>query len=62
MVSIGAKKVHAALDKLDLALDRIAAIPPSELTFEERLTLWAQLEVLRLALNKAVHRLRSAAS
>jgi hypothetical protein len=62
MVSIGAKKVHAALDKLDLALDRIAAIPPHELTFEERLTLWAQLETLRMALDKAVHGLRSAAS
>jgi hypothetical protein len=62
MVSIGAKKVHAALDKLDMALDRIAALPPHGLTFEERLTLWAQLEMLRLALDKAVHDLRSAAS
>jgi hypothetical protein len=62
MVSMGEKKIHAAFDKLDLALDRIAAIPPHELTFEQRLTLWAQLEMLRLALDKAVHRLRSAAS
>jgi hypothetical protein len=62
MVSIREKKIHAAFDKLDSALDRIAAIPPHELTFEERLTLWAQLEILRLELDKAVHRLRSAAS
>jgi hypothetical protein len=62
MVSIREKKIHAAFDKLDLTLDRIAQIPPHELTFEERLTLWAQLEMLRLAMDKAVHRLRSAAS
>jgi hypothetical protein len=62
MVSIREKKIHGAFDKLDSALDRIAAIPPHELTFEKRLTLWAQLEILRLALDKAVHRLRSAAS
>jgi hypothetical protein len=62
MVSIREKKIHAAFDKLDSTLDRIAAIPPHELTFEERLTLWAQLEMLRPELDKAVHRLRSAAS
>jgi hypothetical protein len=62
MISIREKKIHAAFDKLDSALDRIAAIPPHELTLEERLTLWAQLEILRLELDKAVHRLRSAAS
>jgi hypothetical protein len=62
MVSIREKKIHAAFDKLDSALDRIAAIPPHKLTFEERFTLWAQLEMLRPALDKAVHRLRSAAS
>jgi hypothetical protein len=62
MVSIRQKKIHAAFDKLDATLDRIAQIPPHELTFEERLTLWAQLEMLRLAMDKAVHRLRSAAS
>jgi len=61
MVSIREKKIHAAFDKLDATLDRIAEIPPHELTFEEKLTLWAQLEVLRLAADKAVHRLRSAA-
>jgi len=62
MVSVREKKIHAAFDKLDSTLDRIAAIPPHELTFEERLTLWAQLEMLRPELDKAVHRLRSAAS
>jgi hypothetical protein len=60
MVSIREKKIHAAFDKLDLALDRIAEIPPHELTFQERLTLWAQLETLRLALTDAAQRLRRA--
>jgi hypothetical protein len=62
MVSIREKKIHAAFDKLDVTLDRIAEIPPHELTFEERLTLWAQLETLRLALTDAAQRLRRAAS
>jgi hypothetical protein len=62
MVSIREKKIHAAFDKLDLALDRIAEIPAHELTFQERLTLWAQLETLRLALTDAAQRLRRAAS
>jgi len=62
MVSIREKKIHAAFDKLDATLDRIAEIPPHELTFEERLTLWAQLEMLRLALADAAQRCRSAAS
>jgi hypothetical protein len=62
MVSIREKKIHAAFDKLDLALDRITAIPPHELTFEEKLTLWAQLEMLRLALADAAQRCRHAAS
>jgi hypothetical protein len=44
MMSKEAKKVYAAFDKLDAALDRIAALPPDQLTLEERLTLWAQLE------------------
>ena len=48
MISIREKKIHAAFDKLDLTLDRIAEIPAHELTFQERLTLWAQLETLRL--------------
>jgi hypothetical protein len=56
MASIREKKIHAAFDKLDLTLDRIAQIPPHELTFEERLTLWAQLERLRLKLTDAVQR------
>ena len=62
MVSIREKKIHAAFDKLDATLDRIAEIPPHELTFEERLMLWAQLEMLRLALADAAQRCRSAAS
>jgi hypothetical protein len=62
MVSIREKKIRAAFDTLDLTLDRIAEIPPHELTFQERLTLWAQLETLRLALTDAAQRLRRAAS
>jgi hypothetical protein len=61
MVSIREKKIHAAFDKLDVTLDRIAEIPPHELTLEERLTLWAQLESLRLALTDAAQRRRRAA-
>ena len=55
-------KILAAFDKTDSALDRIAEILPHELTFEERLTLWAQLETLRLALTDAAHRCRRVAS
>ena len=62
MVSIREMKIRAAFDKLDSTLDRIAAIPPHALTFEERLALWAQLEVLRPALADAVQRCRAAAS
>ncbi|MDT5308580.1 MAG: hypothetical protein QOE48_4262 [Mycobacterium sp.] len=61
MVSSRANKVHAAFDKLDLALDRIAALPPDDLTLDDRLTLWAHLETLRLALVDAVQRGRRAA-
>jgi hypothetical protein len=62
MVSVAAKKFHAVLDQVDVALDRVAALPAHELTFEEKLTLWAQLEMLRLALADAAHRCRRAAS
>ena len=62
MVSIREKKIHAAFDKLDATLDRIAEIPPHELTFEKRLTLWAQLETLRPALAEAAQRCQRAAS
>jgi hypothetical protein len=62
MISSQEKKIHAAFDKLDLTLDRIAEIPPDELTFEEKLTLWAQLERLRLALADVAQRCRRAAS
>jgi hypothetical protein len=62
MASIREQKIHAAFDQIDAMLDRIAEIPPHQLTFEERLTLWAQLETLRLALTDAAHRVRRAAS
>jgi hypothetical protein len=62
MVSTEAKKVHAALDRVSAALDRVAAIPVDELTFDERLTLWAQLEMLRLGMADAVQRWRRSAS
>jgi hypothetical protein len=62
MVSIREKKIHAAFDKLDSTLDRIAEIPAHELTFQERLTLWAQLETLRPALTDAAQRLSRTAS
>ena len=56
MMSRQAKKAYAAFEKLEATLERIAQIPPHELTFEERLTLWAQLERLRLKLTDAVQR------
>jgi len=62
MVSTREKKVRAAFDKLDATLDRIAEIPPDELRFEERLTLWAQLERLRLVLADAARECERAAS
>jgi hypothetical protein len=62
MVSNEARKIHAVLDDVDMALDRVAALPAHELTFEERLTLWAQLEMLRLAVADAAQRCRRAAS
>jgi hypothetical protein len=62
MMSREAKKVYAVFDKLDAALDRIAEIPPHELTLEDRLRLWAQLEMLRLTLARAAYRAHPAAS
>jgi hypothetical protein len=62
MISNEAKKAHRALDKVDAALDRIAALPLHELTLEERLMLWAQLEILRLALAKVANRAQREAS
>jgi len=56
MMSREAKKAYAAFEKLDATLERIAQIPPHELTLEERLTLWVQLERLRLTLTDAVQR------
>jgi hypothetical protein len=62
MASIREEKIHSAFDQIDATLDRIAEIPPHELTFEERLTLWAQLEKLRLVLTDAADRCRRPAS
>lgn len=62
MMSKEAKKIYRAFDNLSAALDRIAAIPPQELTLDDRLRLWAQLEMLRLTLAKAAYRAQSAAS
>jgi hypothetical protein len=61
MISNCEMKILAAFDKADSTLDRIAEIPPQELTFEERLTLWVQLETVRLALTDAAHRCRRVA-
>lgn len=61
MVSKQAEKAHAALDSVEVTLDRIAALPLHELTLEERLTLWAQLKMLDLVLAKAAQEIRSAA-
>jgi hypothetical protein len=57
-----AKEIHAVLDRVDMTLDWVAALPVHELTFDERLTLWAQLERLRLTLADAAQRCRRAAS
>jgi hypothetical protein len=62
MVSTEAKKAHAALDRVAAALDLAAALPVAELTFDERLTLWAELEMVRLALVDATQGCRRAAS
>jgi hypothetical protein len=50
MISNEAKKALAAINALDAALDRIAALPLHTLTTQEKLALFAQLEALRLAL------------
>jgi hypothetical protein len=62
MMSKEAKKIHAVLDRVDMWLDWVAALPVHELTLEERLTLWAQLERLRLTLADATQCGRRAAS
>ena len=61
MMSREAKKVHAVFDKLGATLERVAEIPSHELTLEDRLWLWAQLEMLRLTLTDAVQRGQRAA-
>ena len=43
-------------DKLEATLERVAKIPPEEFTLEERLRLWAQLEMVRLKLTDVVQR------
>lgn len=62
MMSREAQRIHAVLDEVDMALDRVAALPAHELTVAEKLTLCTKLEMLRLALADAAQRCRRAAS
>ncbi len=54
MTSREAKKAFAVFDDLEVSLKRVSALPPDALTLDERLTLWAQLESLRLRLTDLV--------
>ena len=54
MMSREAKKAFAVFDDLEVSLKRVSALPPDALTLDERLTLWAQLESLRLKLTDLV--------
>jgi hypothetical protein len=54
MTSREAKKAFAVFDDLEVSLKRVSALPPDALTLDERLTLWAQLESLRLKLTDLV--------
>jgi hypothetical protein len=54
MMSREAKKAFAVLDDLEVSPKRVSALPPDALTLDERLTLWAQLESLRLKLTDLV--------
>jgi hypothetical protein len=54
MMSREAKKAFAVFDELEVSLKRVSALPPDALTLDERLTLWAQLESLRLKLRDLV--------
>jgi hypothetical protein len=54
MMSREAKKAFAVFDDLEVSLKRVSALPPDALTLDERLTLWAQLESLRLRLTDLV--------
>jgi hypothetical protein len=56
MMSREAKKAFAVFDELEVSLKRVSALPPDALTLNERLTLWAQLESLRLKLTDLVRR------
>jgi hypothetical protein len=49
-----AKKAFAVFEDLEVSLKRVSALPPEALTLDERLTLWAQLESLRLKLTDLV--------
>jgi hypothetical protein len=54
MMSREAKKALAVFDDLEVSLKRVSALPRDALTLDERLTLWAQLESLRLKLTDLV--------
>jgi hypothetical protein len=54
MMSREAKKALAVFDDLEVSLKRVSALPSDALTLDERLTLWAQLESLRLKLTDLV--------
>jgi hypothetical protein len=54
MMSREAKKAFAVFEDLEVSLKRVSALPPEALTLDERLTLWAQLESLRLKLTDLV--------
>jgi hypothetical protein len=54
MMSPEARKAFAVFYDLEVTLKRISTLPPDALTLEERLTLWAQLELVRLKLTDAM--------
>ncbi len=54
MISNEAKKALAAIDDLDAALDRVAALPLHALTTQQKLALLAQLEAPGLVLSAAI--------
>jgi hypothetical protein len=56
MMSREAKKAFAVFNQLEVTLKRLSTFPPDALTLEERLTLWAQLEMVRLKLTDAIQR------
>jgi hypothetical protein len=54
MISNEAKKALAAIDDLDAALDRVAALPLHALSTHRKLALLAQLEALGRVLSAAM--------